>query len=89
MGLYQNHILPRLIDLSMRQRNLAAYRARVIPAAQGRILEIGIGSGLNLPYYGTAVEQIVGLDPSPKLLAMAREAAARLTVKASATWYFV
>lgn len=75
MGLYQDHVLPFLINLSMRQRNLAAYRARVIPAAEGRVLEIGIGSGLNLPYYATSVEHVTGLDPSPKLLAMAREAA--------------
>jgi ubiquinone/menaquinone biosynthesis C-methylase UbiE len=80
MGLYQDHVLPLLIHLSMRQRNLAAYRARVVPAAQGRVLEIGIGSGLNLPYYGTAVEQIIGLDPSPKLLAMAREAARQTAI---------
>ena len=79
MGLYQDHILPRLIHLAMRQRNLAAYRARIIPAAQGRVLEIGIGSGLNLPYYGTTVERVIGLDPAPKLLAMAREAARRRT----------
>jgi ubiquinone/menaquinone biosynthesis C-methylase UbiE len=64
----------------MRQRNLAAYRARVVPAAQGRVLEIGIGSGLNLPYYGTAVERVIGLDPSPKLLAMAREAARQTAI---------
>lgn len=80
MGIYRDHILPLLIHLSMRQRNLAAYRARVIPDAEGRVLEIGIGSGLNLPYYGTTVEQIIGLDPSPKLLAMAREAARRASV---------
>ncbi|MCL4711793.1 MAG: methyltransferase domain-containing protein [Pseudorhodoplanes sp.] len=80
MGLYQDHVLPLLIHLSMRQRNLAAYRARVVPAAQGRVLEIGIGSGLNLPYYGTAVEQVIGLDPSPKLLAMAREAARQTAI---------
>lgn len=80
MGLYQDHILPHLIHLTMRQRNLAAYRARVIPAAQGRVLEIGIGSGLNLPYYGTAVERVIGLDPSPKLLAMARDAGPRALV---------
>ncbi len=80
MGLYQDRVLPLLIHLSMRQRNLAAYRARVVPAAQGRVLEIGIGSGLNLPYYGTAVEQVIGLDPSPKLLAMAREAARRTSI---------
>ena len=80
MGLYQDHVLPRLIHLSMRQRNLAAYRARVIPAAQGRVLEIGIGSGLNLPYYGTTAERVIGLDPSPQLLAMAREAARRTSI---------
>ena len=80
MGLYRDHILPHLIHLSMRQRNLAAYRARVLPAAQGRVLEIGIGSGLNLPYYSTTVEQVIGLDPSPKLLGMAREAARRTSL---------
>ena len=80
MGLYRDNVLPLLIHLSMRQRNLAAYRARVIPAAQGRVLEIGIGSGLNLPHYGTTVEHVTGLDPSPKLLAMAREVARQTSV---------
>lgn len=80
MGLYQKHVLPFLIHLSMRQRNLAPYRARVVPAAEGRVLEIGIGSGLNLPYYGATVEQVIGLDPSPKLLAMTRESARRTSV---------
>ena len=73
MGYYQNRILPRLIDLAMRQRNLAAYRHRVVPAAEGRVLEIGIGSGLNLPFYTRKAELVIGLDPSPKLLAMARQ----------------
>ncbi len=70
MGFYQDRILPLLIDLSMRQRNLANYRRRVIPAAAGRVLEVGIGSGFNLPLYGVNVKQVIGLDPSPKLLAM-------------------
>lgn len=72
MSFYQDQIVPLLINLAMRQRNLTAYRRRVIPAAEGRVLEIGIGSGLNLPFYSRNAGQVIGLDPSPKLLAMAR-----------------
>ena len=75
MGLYQDHVVPFLIHLAMQQRDLVRYRDRVIPAAEGRVLEIGIGSGLNLPFYAASVERVIGLDPSPKLLAMARELA--------------
>jgi ubiquinone/menaquinone biosynthesis C-methylase UbiE len=75
MGFYQDTILPCVIHLAMRQRNLAAYRGRVVPAAEGRVLEIGIGSGLNLPLYSQKAEHVIGLDPSPKLLSMARRAA--------------
>jgi hypothetical protein len=50
VGFYQDQILPLLINLSMRQKNFVAYRSRVVPAAEGRVLEIGIGSGLNLPF---------------------------------------
>jgi len=72
MSFYRDHILPCLIHRAMRQRNLAAYRNRVVPAAKGRVLEIGIGSGLNLPFYTQKADVVIGLDPSPKLLAMAR-----------------
>jgi SAM-dependent methyltransferase len=72
MGFYQDQIVPLLINLTMRRRDLAAYRSRVVPAAGGRVLEIGIGSGLNLPFYSRDVERLVNLDPSPKLLSMVR-----------------
>ncbi len=74
MGFYQDQILPRLINLAMRHKNLAAYRSRIVPAAEGLVLEIGIGSGLNLPFYSASVRQVIGLEPSPKLLAMADRA---------------
>lgn len=77
MGLYQDRILPSLIHLAMRNRNLAPYRGRVVSEASGRVLEVGIGPGLNLPFYGESASRIIGLDPSPKLLAMARAAARR------------
>jgi len=75
MGFYQDRILPWLVHLSMRQRRLAPYRDRVVSNARGRVLEIGIGSGLNLPFYRNTVAEIIGLDPSPKLLDMASAAA--------------
>jgi len=58
----------------MRQEGLSPYRRRVAAAAEGCILEIGVGSGINLPYYSERAVQVVGLDPSTKLLSMAREA---------------
>jgi ubiquinone/menaquinone biosynthesis C-methylase UbiE len=74
MGFYQDQIVPLLINWSMRQKDLVAYRSRIVPAAEGRVLEIGIGSGLNLPFYSRNVSHVIGLEPSPKLLAMVRRA---------------
>jgi ubiquinone/menaquinone biosynthesis C-methylase UbiE len=73
MGFYQDQVVPLLINLTMRRRDLAAYRSRVVPSADGRVLEIGMGSGLNLPFYSRNVKDLIGLDPSPKLLSMVRQ----------------
>ena len=80
MGFYQRHVLPCLLHLAMRQEVLRPFRERVIGAAEGRVLEVGIGSGLNLPLYGQAVRGVIGLEPSPELLRMARDRAASASV---------
>ena len=67
MGIYTRWLLPRLIDLAMRSRMVRAERARLLPLASGRVLEVGIGSGLNLPFYGPSVRMLLGLDPSLEL----------------------
>ena len=72
MGFYEDRVLPHLVNLTMRNRRLIPYRERVILAAEGRVLEIGVGSGLNLPFYPAPVREIVGLEPAPRLLAMSR-----------------
>lgn len=75
MGFYQDRIVPHLVRLSMRNEVLAPYRRRIVPAAEGRVLELGIGSGVNLPLYSVGAREVIGLDPSAKLLEMAGEAA--------------
>jgi ubiquinone/menaquinone biosynthesis C-methylase UbiE len=71
LGFYQRRILPRLIHFGMRQKQLVRLREQLVAGACGRVLEIGIGSGLNLPFYPREVEVLLGLDPSRELLAMA------------------
>ncbi len=73
MNLYDRWVLPKLIDTAMRSPEIAAIRARVIPAAHGRVLEVGMGSGLNLRYYSDKVTEVVGVEPAPELARLALE----------------
>jgi len=65
MSWYENKILPRLTDLSCSTKQIRKQREKIVPLATGDVLEIGIGSGLNLPYYDPQkVRKIWGLEPS-------------------------
>jgi len=87
MSLYEHWIFPRILDLTMRNREVTRYRKQIVPQAKGQVLEIGMGSGLNLPFYGPDVDRLYGLEPSAELRTMAgrraQEAGIGLTLLAS------
>lgn len=68
MGLYEKHILPRFLDTACGAKPITYQRKKVVPQAEGRVLEIGMGTGLNLPYYDKSkVEMIFGLEPAEEM----------------------
>lgn len=76
MGLYDRWVLPRLLDYAMRQKPIAMQRSKVVPQASGRVLEIGMGSGLNLAFYDRGrVAKLWGLEPSDELRRIAQKRA--------------
>jgi ubiquinone/menaquinone biosynthesis C-methylase UbiE len=82
MSLYEKYVLPTLIDCACGQKVMQQQREQVVPLASGEILEVGIGSGLNLPFYDRGkVRRIVGVDPSAELLAKARQRVGALPVE--------
>ena len=76
MSLYEKYVLPKFLNCACGSKPVARQREKVVPLAEGKVLEIGIGSGLNLPFYDkTRVDEIWGLDPSEELSEMARAVA--------------
>ena len=71
MSFYNDRVVPVLTHLSMSSQVLSEYRRRVVGTAYGEVLEVGIGSGLNLPFYGSEVVSVAGIDPSTGLLSRA------------------
>jgi ubiquinone/menaquinone biosynthesis C-methylase UbiE len=80
MGFYNDRVVPVLIELSMRRRDLEPYRRRLLEQAGGHVLEIGVGAGANLPFYTPRAAGVVGIEPHPRLVAKA--AAGRSVVPA-------
>lgn len=81
MNLYDQHVLPHLIDFACGMGAVMKTRAQIVPQAEGRVLEIGIGSGLNLSFYDPAkVSVIVGVDPSAAMQKLAQQRAAEISI---------
>jgi len=82
MGLYERWCWAPLLELAMRQEPVMVERRKVVPRAIGRVLEVGVGSGLNLGLYDRArVDHVWGLDPSRTLLARAEERSVSVDVR--------
>ena len=74
MGIYQKYMLPGMTHFVCGLKPTMKQREKVVPLAEGRVLEIGIGSGLNLPHYTPGkIEHLWGLDPSREILALAEK----------------
>lgn len=74
MSFYADRIMPRLIAAGMRNKAMTRYRPQIPALATGRVLEVGMGSGLNLPYYTRHVTHLFGLEPSALLRQQAADA---------------
>jgi ubiquinone/menaquinone biosynthesis C-methylase UbiE len=73
MGVYAKYVLPRMLDLLCRNKDAARLRAIWVPRARGDVLELGMGSGLNLPFYSQDVRRVYGVEPSLEMSAIARK----------------
>ena len=73
MSFYEEHILPHVINCACGMKTVAKQREKIVPQARGQVLEVGMGSGLNLPFYHTdAVDFVWGLEPSSGMRAKAQ-----------------
>ena len=80
-NLYERYVLPTLIDKACGQPPMTELRARYVSQAVGRVLEIGIGSGLNLSHYGPEVSSVTGIDPTAELTVKAEQRAERIAAQ--------
>ena len=78
---YDRHVLPHLIEFACGMGEVMKMRSGIVPMAQGRVLEIGIGTGLNLAFYDAGkVTSVTGVDPAAAMHRRARKRAARISI---------
>ena len=76
MSLYNKYILPKFLNCACGSKPINYQRQKVVPLAKGKVLDIGIGSGLNIPFYNSdKIDKVIGIDPSHELLELAKELA--------------
>jgi ubiquinone/menaquinone biosynthesis C-methylase UbiE len=81
MGFYERNILPRVVDFACGTRVVQRQREKVVPHAKGRVLEVGMGSGHNLPFYdSTQVDTVIGLEPAEEMRAFAKRRAVGMAI---------
>ena len=81
MNPYQRYVLPKIIDIACGTSTVMKARSKVVPQATGEVLEIGIGSGLNLQFYDPEkVSAIVGVDPAAQMQTLARQRANDISI---------
>ena len=81
MGFYDRHILPHLIDCACGMGDIMKARSQVVPRARGKVLEIGIGTGLNLSFYDASrVQHICGVDPAADMHPLAQRRAKGIAI---------
>jgi len=80
MGWYERQILPRIVDLSLRSADFGRIRAKVAGDLDGEVLEIGFGSGLNVPYYPATLTKVLAIDPATTGRKLAAQRIARCAV---------
>ncbi len=72
---YERQFLPRLIGCACGAKPIRRQRAKIVPRVRGRVLELGVGGGLNLAFYDPdRVDSVTGVDPSESLRYLAEDA---------------
>ena len=78
MSLYDKYVLPKFLNCACGSNPISRQRQKVVPLVEGKVLEVGVGSGLNLPFYDKSkIDELWGLDHSEELSDMARKVADR------------
>ena len=76
MGFYDKYILPKFLNCACSSKSINYQRDKIVPLAKGVVLDVGIGSGLNVPFYNkSTIDYLYGLDPSEELIKLAKPVA--------------